>query len=171
MLLFIVQVELTFNVLLLFIVLTCNALLLLLAQDNYFRLTCDALYIIIIILIMFIILGLRRWPDTNRANSAIRWRATVANSNHQKIEINILNLCCVNFPQGAVIFMPRPHSTFWRMAGPVKSMSWSTTTLEMKLRDLNATMQSIQSVSQWLIHHRKHARTVVGIWFREMQKG
>ena len=86
MLLFIVQVELTFNVLLLFIVLTCNALLLLLAQDNYFRLTCDALYIIIIILIMFIILGLRRWPDTNRASSAIRWRATVANATIKKLK-------------------------------------------------------------------------------------
>ena len=86
-------------------------MLLLLAQDNYFRLTRDALYIIII-LIMFIILGLRRWPDTNRASSAIRWRATVANSDHQKIEINILNLCSVNFPQGAVILCHTPTARF-----------------------------------------------------------
>ena len=56
------------------------------------------------------------------------------------------------------------------MAGPVKT-SFSASGLELKLRDLNASMQSIQSVSKWLIHNRKYAKTIVGVWFREMQKG
>ena len=43
--------------------------------------------------------------------------------------------------------------------------------LDSKLRDLNSTMQSIQGVSQWLITHKKYAKTIVGVWFREMQKG
>ena len=57
-----------------------------------------------------------------------------------------------------------------KMAGPGKT-SLSASGLELKLRDLNASMQSIQSVSKWLIHNRKYAKTTVGVWFREMQKG
>lgn len=54
-----------------------------------------------------------------------------------------------------------------KMAG----MTFSSGVLESKLRDLNSTMQSIQELSQWLINNKKHAKSVVGIWFREMQKG
>ena len=43
--------------------------------------------------------------------------------------------------------------------------------LDSKLKDLNATLQSIQGVSQWLMNHAKYAKTIVGVWFREMQKG
>ena len=43
--------------------------------------------------------------------------------------------------------------------------------LDSKLRDLNSTLQSIQGVSQWLMNHKKYAKTIVGVWFREMQKG
>ena len=57
-----------------------------------------------------------------------------------------------------------------KMAGS-KTVSFSPGVLESKLRDLSSTMQSIQELSQWLIHHKKHARSIVGIWFREMQKG
>ena len=57
-----------------------------------------------------------------------------------------------------------------KMAG-IKTVSFSPGVLESKLRDLSSTMQSIQELSQWLIHHKKHARSIVGIWFREMQKG
>ncbi|XP_072400035.1 regulation of nuclear pre-mRNA domain-containing protein 1B isoform X1 [Diabrotica undecimpunctata] len=39
-----------------------------------------------------------------------------------------------------------------------------------KLSDLNNSSQSIQTVSLWLIHHRKHYSTVVKIWFRELIK-
>ncbi|XP_003391384.2 PREDICTED: regulation of nuclear pre-mRNA domain-containing protein 1A-like, partial [Amphimedon queenslandica] len=49
-------------------------------------------------------------------------------------------------------------------------MTFTPGVLESKLRDLNSTMQSIQELSQWLINNKKHAKSVVGIWFREMQK-
>ena len=48
---------------------------------------------------------------------------------------------------------------------------FTSASLESKLRDLNSTMQSIQGVSQWLLTHKKYAKTIVGVWFREMQKG
>ena len=51
------------------------------------------------------------------------------------------------------------------------SSSFSPGVLESKLRDLSSTMQSIQELSQWLISNKKHAKSAVGIWFREMQKG
>lgn len=37
-----------------------------------------------------------------------------------------------------------------------------------KLGDLNNSSQSIQTLSLWLIHHRKHYSTVVKIWSREL---
>lgn len=43
--------------------------------------------------------------------------------------------------------------------------------LAKKLMDLNASQQSIQTLSLWLIHHRKHHSTIVKVWFKEMCKG
>jgi regulator of Ty1 transposition protein 103 len=40
-----------------------------------------------------------------------------------------------------------------------------------RLMDLNPSQQSIQTLSLWLIHHRKHHPTIVKIWFKEMCKG
>ncbi|ROT66913.1 Regulation of nuclear pre-mRNA domain-containing protein 1B [Penaeus vannamei] len=40
--------------------------------------------------------------------------------------------------------------------------------LKKKLDDLNMSQQSIQTVSLWLIHHKKHAHTVVNVWYREL---
>lgn len=40
-----------------------------------------------------------------------------------------------------------------------------------KLAELNNSSQSIQTLSLWLIHHRKHYSTVVKIWLRELIKG
>lgn len=40
-----------------------------------------------------------------------------------------------------------------------------------KLTDLNNSSQSIQTLSLWLIHHRKHYATVVKLWLRELLKG
>lgn len=40
-----------------------------------------------------------------------------------------------------------------------------------KLTELNNSSQSIQTLSLWLIHHRKHYSTVVKIWIRELIKG
>lgn len=44
-------------------------------------------------------------------------------------------------------------------------------TLLKKLVDLNETQQSIQTLSLWVIHHRKHSKEIVQIWIRELQKG
>ena len=43
--------------------------------------------------------------------------------------------------------------------------------LKKKLDDLNMSQQSIQTLSLWLIHHKKHAHTVVNVWYRELVKG
>ena len=51
------------------------------------------------------------------------------------------------------------------------SGGFSVAAVEKKLKDLNTTIQSIQGVSQWLIHYRKHAKTVVSIWYKEQHKG
>ena len=40
-----------------------------------------------------------------------------------------------------------------------------------KLADLSPSQQSIQSVSQWLLHHRKHHLVIVKIWYKEFIKG
>ncbi|RLU23604.1 hypothetical protein DMN91_003809 [Ooceraea biroi] len=42
--------------------------------------------------------------------------------------------------------------------------------LVKRLMDLNPSQQSIQTLSLWLIHHRKHHPTIVKIWFKEMCK-
>lgn len=40
-----------------------------------------------------------------------------------------------------------------------------------KLIELNASQQSIQTLSLWLIHHRKHYASIVKSWFKELMKG
>lgn len=47
-------------------------------------------------------------------------------------------------------------------------MSFSETSLLKKLNDLNNTQQCVQTLSLWLIHHRKHAKTIVSVWLREL---
>lgn len=49
--------------------------------------------------------------------------------------------------------------------------SFTESALVKKLVELNASQQSIQTLSFWLIHHRKHHATVVKTWFKELQKG
>ena len=43
--------------------------------------------------------------------------------------------------------------------------------LEKKLNDLNNSQQSIQTLSLWLIHHRKHCKLIVQTWLKELKKG
>lgn len=43
--------------------------------------------------------------------------------------------------------------------------------LNKRLKDLNSSQQSIQTLSLWLIHHRKYAHTVVKIWAKEISTG
>ncbi|KAF4518620.1 hypothetical protein B566_EDAN005945 [Ephemera danica] len=42
--------------------------------------------------------------------------------------------------------------------------------LVKKLADLNSSQQSIQTLSLWLIHHRKHLALIVKVWMRELVK-
>ncbi|XP_022829982.1 regulation of nuclear pre-mRNA domain-containing protein 1B [Spodoptera litura] len=39
-----------------------------------------------------------------------------------------------------------------------------------KLQELNSSQQSIQTLSLWLIHHRKHHAVIVKTWFKEILK-
>lgn len=48
---------------------------------------------------------------------------------------------------------------------------FTETLLIKRLRDLNNSSQSIQTLSLWLIHHRKHHVQVVKIWYQELFKG
>ena len=43
-------------------------------------------------------------------------------------------------------------------------------TFEKKLNDLNSSQQSIQTLSLWLIHHRKHFKVIVQTWFNQLKK-
>ena len=49
--------------------------------------------------------------------------------------------------------------------------SFSDANFAKKLNELNNTQQSIQTLSLWLIHHRKHSKVIVHVWHRELQKG
>lgn len=42
--------------------------------------------------------------------------------------------------------------------------------LEKKLEDLNGSQQSIETLSLWLIHHRKHHKKVAQIWLQVLEK-
>ncbi|KAM4891377.1 regulation of nuclear pre-mRNA domain-containing protein 1B isoform 3-T3 [Sylvia borin] len=52
--------------------------------------------------------------------------------------------------------------------GPMSSFSESA--LEKKLSELSNSQQSVQTLSLWLIHHRKHAGPIVAVWHRELRK-
>ena len=49
--------------------------------------------------------------------------------------------------------------------------AFSEDNLIKKLTDLNNSQQSIQTLSLWLIHHRKHANVITDIWVKELKKG
>lgn len=52
-----------------------------------------------------------------------------------------------------------------------KMSGFTENALVKKLVDLNASQQSIQTLSLWLIHHRKHHQIIVKTWYRELLKG
>lgn len=49
--------------------------------------------------------------------------------------------------------------------------AFSEGALVKKLADLNPSQQSIQTLSLWLIHHRKHHAAIVKVWYKELIKG
>lgn len=48
--------------------------------------------------------------------------------------------------------------------------TFSEQTLAKKLNELNSTQQSIQTLSLWLIHHRKRSKLIVDLWYKELKK-
>ncbi|XP_016982989.2 regulation of nuclear pre-mRNA domain-containing protein 1B [Drosophila rhopaloa] len=47
--------------------------------------------------------------------------------------------------------------------------AFTETALLKKLGELNSSQQSIQTLSLWLIHHRKHSAAIVKTWQRELE--
>ena len=47
---------------------------------------------------------------------------------------------------------------------------FSSSSLDHKLRDLTNSQHSIEALSLWVVKHRKHAKTAVEIWFKELCK-
>jgi regulator of Ty1 transposition protein 103 len=47
-------------------------------------------------------------------------------------------------------------------------MSFSESSLIKKFQELNNTQQSVQTLSLWLIHHRKHSNTIVKSWLDQL---
>ncbi|KAJ8257308.1 hypothetical protein GJAV_G00184200 [Gymnothorax javanicus] len=48
--------------------------------------------------------------------------------------------------------------------------AFSESALEKKLSDLSNSQQSVQTLSLWIIHHRKHSSHIVRVWHRELKK-
>ncbi|XP_053500045.1 regulation of nuclear pre-mRNA domain-containing protein 1B isoform X2 [Ictalurus furcatus] len=48
--------------------------------------------------------------------------------------------------------------------------SFSESALEKKLSELSNSQQSVQTLSLWIIHHRKHSGTIVRVWHKELKK-
>ncbi|KAM3838500.1 regulation of nuclear pre-mRNA domain-containing protein 1B isoform 2-T2 [Diretmus argenteus] len=48
--------------------------------------------------------------------------------------------------------------------------SFSESALEKKLSELSNSQQSVQTLSLWIIHHRKHSGLIVKVWHRELKK-
>ena len=47
---------------------------------------------------------------------------------------------------------------------------FSSSSLDHKLRDLTNSQHSIEGLSLWVVKHRKHAKTAVEIWLKELCK-
>lgn len=48
-------------------------------------------------------------------------------------------------------------------------MSFSESSLLKKLQELNSSQQSVQTLSLWLIHHRRFSKIVVSTWLKQLQ--
>lgn len=42
---------------------------------------------------------------------------------------------------------------------------------ERKLQNMSAAQDSVQTVSLWMIHHKKHADDMVAVWLDQVKKG
>ncbi|GAB6020779.1 hypothetical protein CHUAL_003438 [Chamberlinius hualienensis] len=48
--------------------------------------------------------------------------------------------------------------------------NFSESALGQKLAELNNSQQSILTLSLWVIHHRKHSKNIVAVWYKELLK-
>jgi regulator of Ty1 transposition protein 103 len=48
-------------------------------------------------------------------------------------------------------------------------MSFNEPSLLKKLAELTSTQQSVQTLSLWLIHHRRHSKHIVSIWLDQLK--
>lgn len=42
---------------------------------------------------------------------------------------------------------------------------------ERKLQNMSSTQDSVQTVSLWMIHHKKQADDMVNVWLEQLKKG
>lgn len=73
----------------------------------------------------------------------------------------------LNFPA----LLRSNYGKFFLVNMAASNHGFSASALDKKLKGLNSTLQSIQGTSQWLIHYRKNAKTIVGQWYKELQNG
>ncbi|XP_028819222.1 regulation of nuclear pre-mRNA domain-containing protein 1A-like isoform X2 [Denticeps clupeoides] len=70
----------------------------------------------------------------------------------------------------APLSLPHGPSAAPRLAAGSTMSVFSEAALEKKLSELSNSQQSVQTLSLWLIHHRKHSKTVVSVWYNELKK-
>ncbi len=69
--------------------------------------------------------------------------------------------------RGETVYVPAQASGL--VPQTLYALSFSRSQLEKKLRELNTSLQNIQSVSNWPIHYRKQAKLVVAVWYKDLQ--
>uniref|UniRef100_A0A803YJ19 CID domain-containing protein n=1 Tax=Meleagris gallopavo TaxID=9103 RepID=A0A803YJ19_MELGA len=52
----------------------------------------------------------------------------------------------------------------------MKSYSLCLHDCKTLLSELSNSQQSVQTLSLWLIHHRKHTALIVGVWEQDLRK-
>ena len=75
----------------------------------------------------------------------------------------------INNTSGRTLKLPLPVSR--TLPNLVEMSAFSEAALEKKLSELSNSQQSVQTLSLWLIHHRKHSKSIVNVWFNELRKG
>ncbi|TRY98620.1 hypothetical protein DNTS_005293 [Danionella cerebrum] len=85
----------------------------------------------------------------------------MSNSMSRFYDVTDATLVCLSQPT-----FTKPHRG--RLAFSMSSFSESA--LEKKLSELSNSQQSVQTLSLWIIHHRKHSPLIVRVWHRELKK-
>lgn len=53
-----------------------------------------------------------------------------------------------------------------KMSSPSNGGGFTEAAMVKKLENVNHTMQSIQTMGMWLIHHRKHSKRICEVWLK-----